>query len=119
MSEKRAKPGRPRKDETVMKMLTRCIVVPLDEDNRPTPSKNKLDTVNNAIGCLTGSEVKPQEKIKKRKRGRPRKNIKFIPLSSSRGIVYQEEGEEDPQDMFLGKRNEDVESSGESEDPQN
>ena len=102
-----------------MKVLTRGIVVPLDEDSRPTPSKIKLDTVNNAIGCLTGTEVKLPEKLKKRKRGRPRKNIKFVPLSSNRGIIYQEEGEEDPQDMYLGKRTEDVDSSGESEEPQN
>lgn len=104
-----------------MKVITKGIVVPLDEDPRPQVQHmngSGIGPSSQVLGCLTEVEIKPPEKVKKRKRGRPRKNIKFIPFSSNRAIVYQEEGEEDPQDMFLGKRTEEVESSGESEEQQ-
>ena len=44
--------------------------------------------------------------MKKRKRGRPRKNIKFRPLVSNKGMVFEEEAEEDVnhQSHYLGKR---------------
>lgn len=95
VSEKRGKPGRPRKDETVMKVLTKGIPMPVEEEPS-TPAQH--------IG-LNNLEYRPPEIIKKRKRGRPRKNIKFCPLVSNKGMVFEEEAEEEIENgMMLGKR---------------
>ena len=44
---------------------------------------------------------------KKRKRGRPRKVVRFRPVTGDRFVVYEEEAEEEIIDgrMMLGKRN--------------
>jgi len=97
VSEKRGKPGRPRKDETVMKSLATALHLPPDEDPQPEEPVGVLSNI-------TGPRP-PEVVVKKRKRGRPRKNIKFRPLLSNRGIVYEEELEEDVTGQtYLGKR---------------
>lgn len=94
MSEKRGKPGRPRKDETVMKVVTKGIAMPLFENLQCEEAAEDGEKESRAV-----------EPVKKRKRGRPRKNIKFRPLVSGRSLVFEEEAEEDIEDgVYLGKR---------------
>ena len=97
MSEKRGRPGRPRKDETVMKVLTKGTPAIVEEPH----------VLVQPVTGLSNLEYRPPETIvKKRKRGRPRKNIKFCPLVSNKGMVFEEEAEEEVQGggLFIGKR---------------
>jgi hypothetical protein len=77
-----------------MKVVTKGIVMPLFENLQCEEQVEECEREN-----------KTQEPVKKRKRGRPRKNIKFRPLVSSRSLVFEEEAEEDIEDgPYLGKR---------------
>ena len=80
-----------------MKSLATAIQLPAEEEALP-------DEPVGVLSNITGPRP-PEVAVKKRKRGRPRKNIKFRPLLSNRGIIYEEELEEDVNGQtYLGKR---------------
>lgn len=98
ISEKRGRPGRPRKDEPVMKVLAKGAPAPIEEEEERRVEGGLRNLTGGGAYGLPESTL-----IKKRKRGRPRKNIKFKPLVSNRGIVFEEELEEEL-GGYLGKR---------------